>query len=213
MRKYVKEFFNKAVEKDKERQKKRADRRDREGGDQNSAGDGMTNEDRKEEDAVKSDVEGDMAISDDEEEKPQVDSATPATPLDQLSLEGLKRKRDQLLEEGGMDMEDQSIPNKLMRSETPPPPPPPPAPANGRYPDFEGATDASMDEAVGTPLEDLSSTMVSSSTRLPPLSVNASTNGTPTDQLYADGEERDDADRGELEANGEDHGYPRPLRV
>ena len=77
------------------------------------------------------DSEGDedMVVSDDDEQpKPKVESTTPSTPMDYVStVEGLKRKRDELLEAQNTEIDDpEATPNKLMRSEGPLPPPPPP---------------------------------------------------------------------------------------
>lgn len=139
MRKYVRDFFDKAVEKDKERQKRRAERNAKEGKAQNSlVGAEKPGVGGGEENPRTEDLE--MATSDQDEEDLKPESTTPATPLDQLSLEGLKRKRDQLFEENGLDCNDpESTPNKRVKSETPPPPPPPPppAPTDGVYPEMD----------------------------------------------------------------------------
>lgn len=213
VRKYVKDFFEKAVEKDKERQKRRADRKVKGDDIQKSPVDAEILGDKKADDAEKSDDDRDMALSDDDEEKAQVESTTPATPLDQLSLEGLKRKRDQLLEEGDSDTENTSNPNKLIKSETPPPPPPPPAPVNGLYPDVDEPTDAEMDNAKDTPTEDLSGTLESSSIQGRSHASILSRNGTPMEQALVDGDGKDAADVEEHGVNGEDHGLPHPVHV
>ena len=211
MRKYVKDFFDKAVEKDKERQQRRAERKAKEGMEHKSPMDEGRLDDRKEDDGAKSDDDQDMAVSEDEE-KPHIAPTTPATPLDQLSLEGLKRKRDQLLEEG-MNIEDESTPNKLIKSETPPPPPPPPAPVNGVYPDVEEASDAAVDDAVDSPMDDPLSTMENSNIGPPSPPLNPSTNGNPTGKGVEDGAEEHDVDGRERQINSEDHGYPPPVQV
>lgn len=171
-------------------------------------------EDKDEDDAVKSDEDRDAGISDDEVEKPQIDSTTPATPLDQLSLESLKRKRDQLLEEEGKDtdLNDESMPNKLMKSETPPPPPPPPAPVNGVYPDIEEVADMAMDGAADTPMADPSSTTGDIATQPPAPPVSHSINGRPSNMPFQDGKENHGAG-GQHEDYGEDRDYPRPVDV
>ena len=162
VKKYVRDFFDKAVEKDKERQKKRAERKAK--GDLTKSPDPGLDDGTKE-DAAKSDNEMEAAASDDEDEKVKPESATPATPLDQLSLEGLKRKRDLL--HGDQDAgseDDESTPHKRTKSESPPPPPPPPAPTNGIYPTDESSsadrTDGSLetpqtDTVEGTPIADV----------------------------------------------------------
>ena len=220
VRKYVKDFFDKAVEKDKERRKRRADRKIREGEGHKSPMDGGVLGDKQDNDTAKSEEDRDIAISDDEEEKPPVDSTTPATPLDQLSLEGLKRKRDQLLEEEEMGIEDQSTPNKLIKSETPPPPPPPPAPVDGVYPDIQMSTEAVVEDPVDTPTDACSTTMDDSMTRPSLPSATKLANGTSTNMLSGSEDNGQRVDGGEQEVNGEDHetngeshGVSRPVHA
>lgn len=128
VKKYVHDYFEKAVVKKKEHDRKKLERKAREvemGGPLASTT--ATNLEKEEED--KSDGEHDVAMSDDEDTKLKRESATPITPLDtQSTSERLKRKRE---EDDPDDMKrDDATPSKRLRSETPPPPPPPP-PANG----------------------------------------------------------------------------------
>lgn len=128
VKKYVHDYFEKAVVKKKEHDRKKSERKAREvelGGPLTST----TATKAKKEEEEKSDGEHDVAMSDEEDMKLKRESATPITPLDpQSNAEGLKRKRE---EDEPDDMRrDDATPSKRLRSETPPPPPPPP-PANG----------------------------------------------------------------------------------
>ena len=128
VKKYVHDYFEKAVVKKKEHDKKKSERKAKEV----EAGGPLTSSTAtrvKKEEEEKSDGEHDVAMSDDEDAKLKRESATPKTPLDpQSNAEGLKRKRE---EDEPDDMKrDDATPSKRLRSETPPPPPPPP-PANG----------------------------------------------------------------------------------
>lgn len=128
VKKYVHDYFEKAVVKKKEHDRKKSERKAREvelGGTLTST----TATKVKKEEEEKSDGEQDVVMSDDEDTKLKRESATPITPLDpQSNAEGLKRKRE---EDEPDDMKrDDATPSKRLRSETPPPPPPPP-PANG----------------------------------------------------------------------------------
>ena len=130
VKKYVHDYFEKAVVKKKEHDRKKSERKAREvelGGPLTSTTATKVKKDEEEEE--KSDGEHDVAMSDDEDLKLKRESATPMTPLDpQSNAEGLKRKRE---EDEPDDMRrDDATPSKRLRSETPPPPPPPP-PANG----------------------------------------------------------------------------------
>ena len=124
MKKYVHDYFEKAVVKKKEHDRKKAERKAKEVGLGGPLA--LTTATRvKKEEEDESDGEHDVAMSDDEDAKMKRESATPITPLDpQLNAEGLKRKRE---EDGPDDMKrDDATPSKRLRSETPPPPPPPP---------------------------------------------------------------------------------------
>ena len=131
VKKYVHDYFEKAVVKKKEHDRKKSERKAREvelGGPLTSTT--ATKVKKEEEEEEKSDGEHDVAMSDDEDTKLKQESATPITPLDpQSNAEGLKRKRE---EDEPDDMKrDDATPSKRLRSETPPPPPPPPPPTNG----------------------------------------------------------------------------------
>ncbi|KAL9007247.1 MAG: hypothetical protein Q9188_000050 [Gyalolechia gomerana] len=135
VKKHVKEFFDKAVMRKKERDEKEAEKRKEEGLPAVSPA--------VDTDAAKNDEESDieprMDLSEDEAERLEADMATPGnlatpvTPADLLSNgDQLKRKRNS--EEGNGEGEDdlESTPSKRLRSETPPPPPPPPEEVNSR---------------------------------------------------------------------------------
>ena len=128
VKKYVHDYFDKAVVKKKEHDRKKSERKAKE----LEAGGPLTlttaTRVKKEEEEM-SDGEHDVAMSDDEDAKLKRESATPITPLDpQSNAEGLKRKREE--DEAGDMKRDDATPSKRLRSETPPPPPPPP-PADG----------------------------------------------------------------------------------
>lgn len=134
VKKYVKEYFDKAVAKRREHEKKKAERRSKEGESAASPIPAMAADVKKEED---SDGDQDMAMSDDDEDgKPKLESATPVTPSEQLlQAERLKRKRINDEDPDNVKLEDnEATPSKRHKSESPPPPPPPP-PADGTPPD------------------------------------------------------------------------------
>ena len=134
VKKHVKEYFDKAVAKKREHEKKKAGRVSKEGDSAASPARAMVAEVKEEEE---SDGDQDMAMSDDDEDgKPKLESATPVTPSDQLlQAEGLKRKRAKDEGPTSMKTEDsEATPSKRHRSESPPPPPPPPPPADGTPP-------------------------------------------------------------------------------
>ncbi|KAL9591135.1 MAG: hypothetical protein Q9203_000006 [Teloschistes exilis] len=158
VKKHVKEFFEKAVARKKERDEKEA-KTQVNGGPVEASGevDASTTVKPGEE----SDGDQRMDLSDDEAENagpeavtPNI-ATTPATPANQpINGDGLKRKRDGVEESNGDFVEDvESTPSKRLRSETPPPPPPPPAdsdvvatPSSG-YPDLPtAAVDADTSE-------------------------------------------------------------------
>lgn len=124
VKKHVKEFFDKAVLRKKERDENEAEKRKKEG---LPAGSHPTDKNDDE-----SDAEPRMVLSGDEGERPEADMATPgnlATPItiaDQLvNGDRFKRKRSSEERNGGGDDDLESTPSKRLRSETPPPPPPP----------------------------------------------------------------------------------------
>ncbi|KAL8941487.1 MAG: hypothetical protein Q9216_002215 [Gyalolechia sp. 2 TL-2023] len=129
VKKHVKEFFDKAVMRKKERDEKEAEKRKKEG--LPTASPALNTDPAKNDED--SDVEARMDLSEDEDERPEADVAapgnlaTPVTPVEQLiNGDRLKRKRSSegRNDEGEDDIE--STPSKRLRSETPPPPPPPP---------------------------------------------------------------------------------------
>ncbi len=136
IKKYVQDYFEKAVTKKKEHDKKKAERKtmvEERGITEGTA----PNPDVKKEDD--SDEGQDMAMSEDEDEKPKQESGTPVTPMDQLLIaEGLKRKRGIDDNPNVIKKEDEeATPSKRLKSESPPPPPPPP-PLNEMYMDTPG---------------------------------------------------------------------------
>ena len=167
MKKYVKEYFDKAVAKKREHEKKKAERRSKEGESGTSPTPAIVAGVKKEEE---SDGDQDMAMSDDDEyEKPKMESATPMTPSDQLlHAEGLKRKRVNDEDPENMKLEDhEATPSKRLKSESPPPPPPPPPPpADGTPPGPIEFSNGRMDDvnqysyAANGSLRDVESTRV-----------------------------------------------------
>lgn len=162
MKKYVKEFFEKAVAKRREHDLKKAERQAKEGGLAESPAAVPDLGVKKEEE---SDGDQGMDLSDDEE-KEQQELATPITPMDQIANgDGLKRKREGEEGPNGVKIEDDNAtPSKRARSTTPPPPPPPPPPTEGLRADQATADDmASYDDEgrngdsvslLGTPVKD-----------------------------------------------------------
>lgn len=146
VKKYVKEYFDKAVAKKREHEKKKAERRSKEGESAVSPTPPMVADAKREEE--ESDGDQDMAMSDDDEdEKPKLEPATPVTPSDQLSqVEGLKRKRVNDEDPDSIKLEDnEATPSKRLKSESPPPPPPPP-PADGTPPDSMSLSNGGTDD-------------------------------------------------------------------
>ena len=90
IKKYVQEYFEKAVAKKKEHDRKKAERKAHETRfGEPATGTPILGETKREDD---SDGDQDMAVSDDGNPTRGEDSATPVTPLDQLLItEGLKR--------------------------------------------------------------------------------------------------------------------------
>lgn len=148
VKKYVKEYFDKAVAKKREHEMKKAERRTKEGKSAISPTPAMGAEVKKDEE--ESDGDQDMAMSDDDEcEKPKLESTTPVTPSDQLlQAEGLKRKRVNGEDPDSMIFEDdEATPSKRLKSESPPPPPPPP-PADGTPPDSTTFSNGGTDDVT-----------------------------------------------------------------
>ena len=146
VKKYVKEYFDKAVAKKREHEKKKAERKSQVGELAASPVPVIASDVKKEEEESEGDQ--DMAMSDDDEDgKPKLESATPVTPSDQLlQAEGLKRKRLDNEDADSMKLEDnESTPSKRIKSESPPPPPPPP-PADGTPPDSTSFSNGGMED-------------------------------------------------------------------
>ncbi|KAL9014842.1 MAG: hypothetical protein Q9173_000509 [Seirophora scorigena] len=131
VKKHVKEFFDKAVLRKKQRDAKEAEKTKKVGASAKSNTLEAKMNGRPDEG---SDDDEKMELSDDEPEQPALGTetptvaATPVTPADQLiNGDRLKRKRSEEGEStgGGLDYVE-STPSKRLRSETPPPPPPPP---------------------------------------------------------------------------------------
>ncbi|KAL8975539.1 MAG: hypothetical protein Q9197_000216 [Variospora fuerteventurae] len=124
VKKHVKEFFDKAVLRKKQRDAEDAEKM------KSNTAKGEINGKPDE----GSDGDENMELSDVEPEQvalgtdiPTV-AATPVTPADQsINGDRLKRKRSEDQESNGRGLDDvESTPSKRLRSETPPPPPPPP---------------------------------------------------------------------------------------
>lgn len=155
VKKHVKDYFDKAVAKKREHDKKRAERKAKPEGPQESPT-AVVEVPVKRED--ESDGEELMVMSGDdvkeEDVKKEPKSITPMTPLDQtINGDGLKRKRE--VEHGlnGVKIDDEeATPSKRPRSLTPPVPPPPPPPAEG-MPEEESTMDDSGEYNGETPQE------------------------------------------------------------
>lgn len=149
VKKYVKEYFDKAVAKKREYEKKKASLRSKEGESAASPTSAVVADMKKE--GEESDGDQDMAMSDgDEDEKPKLESATPVTPSDQLlQAEGLKRKRVNDEDPHSIKLEDnEATPSKRLKSESPPPPPPPPPPpADSTPPNSISFSNGGIDDA------------------------------------------------------------------
>ena len=130
VKKYVKEFFDKAVAKKKEHDKKKLERKAKDGGSIESPVIPTEIKAKKEEEEG---IGEDVAMSDDEDVKEERTSLTPMTPATQITNgDGLKRKREPNQDLGDIKLEDDdATPSKRPRSITPPAPPPPPPPAEG----------------------------------------------------------------------------------
>jgi [histone H3]-lysine36 N-trimethyltransferase len=138
VKKYVKEFFDKAVAKKAAHDKLKVDKKHGSAADGNntketSNGTSSTTVEADAKNAIKVEELDDMDLSDDGEEIGHAVPSVPATPsLDTPSEEGLKRKRDDLGE--SFDSTPSETPVKRIKEEDmegmpspPPPPPPPPA--------------------------------------------------------------------------------------
>ena len=133
VKKYVKEYFDKAVAKKKEHDKEKAEKKAKDAGSMESPTNPRAETPVKKEE--ESDDEDLMVMSEDEGDvKMEPKSETPITPLEQsVGGDGLKRKREADDDCNGIKPEyDGGTPSKRPRSITPPaPPPPPPPPMEG----------------------------------------------------------------------------------
>lgn len=134
VKRFAKEFFDKAVAKQIEFEKKKVEQKDK-GGEIAASPTRVIKPTLKDE-PDESDGDKGMELSDDDPEREKEDSITPATPMEQMTNgEGLKRKRgndngSNCVNLDDDDDEDEATPSKRPRSATPPfPPPPPPPPA------------------------------------------------------------------------------------
>ena len=133
VKEYVRDYFDKASKKHKERERRKAEKKDH-GGSLSQTSPALTAAEVDQEDRA-SEANDDMVLSEeDDNQKRKLESATPMTPADlALTTDALKRKREDINEVDSLDAS--STPNKLMRSETPPPPPPSfSAGAEGNFP-------------------------------------------------------------------------------
>ncbi|PGH06473.1 histone-lysine N-methyltransferase, H3 lysine-36 specific [Polytolypa hystricis UAMH7299] len=138
IKKYCKEYLDKAVAKHRAYEKKKAEKKAREQKDGNASTNGHAGKPGSEDspqlpggpDAKKdpdSDVEEDIKMSDDEMDKGEDKKSSPMSVEDRsLNAESLKRKRD--AGEGEHIGNGSASPVKRARSTSPPPPPPPPPP-------------------------------------------------------------------------------------
>lgn len=144
VKKHVKEFFDKAVLKKQEYDKRKAARKQTEA-DAPTPIEAAADVDIKDEE---SDLDPEMELSDEEAQKRKQETETPVTPMDRgMSDDRLKRKREEANgSHQARSEEDDSTPSKRMRSETPPtpPPPPPPPPVESKPPDQSPPLDLVM---------------------------------------------------------------------
>ncbi len=132
MKKFVKEYFEKAVAKKIAHDKKKAEQKNK--GEATVSSPTPPNETMINKGVEESDGDEGMELSDDDPGKEKEDDLTPATPTEQMTNgERLKRKRGDEDGFNGVNAEDDdATPSKRPRSATPPsPPPPPPPPAAG----------------------------------------------------------------------------------
>lgn len=148
VKKYVKEYFEKAVVKKRAYDQKKAGRHDK------TADPSALHQPTGLDEVTKgndSDEELDIGLSDNEGGRPKPNSETPTTPLDQpFNGDRLKRKRGTPDVPGSDNTEDEpATPSKRLRSETPPPPPPPPPPpADGRLVNLTTPSDELMTDDI-----------------------------------------------------------------
>ncbi|MCJ1248282.1 histone methyltransferase set2 [Trapelia coarctata] len=144
VKKYVKDYFDKAVAKKKEHDRKKAEKKAKEGGSTESPSNPKVETPVKKEE--ESDYDDLMVMSEDEDVRVEPKSETPITPLEQVANgDGLKRKREMDDDCNGVKSKcDDATPSKRPRSITPPAPPPPPPPMEG-MPEDNAMMDDSAD--------------------------------------------------------------------
>ena len=151
MKKFVKEYFEKAVAKKIAHDKKKTEQKGR--GEATVLSPTPPNETTINQGVGESDGDDGMEMSDDDPEKEKEDDLTPATPTEQIiNGEGLKRKRGEEDEFNRVNAEDDdATPSKRPRSATPPspPPPPPPPPADSNL------SPGIIPAKLATPAEDI----------------------------------------------------------
>ncbi|BDD61998.1 histone methyltransferase set2 [Monascus purpureus] len=137
VKKFCKEYFDKAVVKHREHEKKKAAKKAKENGEKETPETHQTEKDDE------SDNEAlDVKMSDDEAGKEESRSS----PMDAGEPgAGLKRKREELKLDGEA-VDECDSPSKRQRSSTPPPPPPPPMSPSGEKKGVEEAVTTSKSE-------------------------------------------------------------------
>ena len=126
VKKYMKDFFDKAVAKRRAHEKKKAERKDKEGATPQLPPQIPDQDDRT---GHESDAGQEVDVSDNEMELNDPISSQPASPEgDFLNGDTLKRKREGDGREASTPLVDENSPSKRVKSATPPPPPPPPPP-------------------------------------------------------------------------------------
>ncbi|KAG8532073.1 uncharacterized protein KY384_003710 [Bacidia gigantensis] len=137
VRSYVKEYFDKAAKKHKEREHRRAERKVKQAIGVKETTSAPTAEIMTvETPGENSDGDEEMMVSDKEDNpKQNPKSTTPLTPMDPAAIvESLKRKRNDPCEADGVLVDDpEATPKKLLKPEAPPPPPPPPPEGEGSF--------------------------------------------------------------------------------
>ncbi|KAI9807264.1 MAG: histone methyltransferase set2 [Piccolia ochrophora] len=125
VKKFVKDYFDKAVAKKRDHDKKKAESKSRHG--ESSSASHAGPEKNKDEEIQEPDGDPMLELSDMEDEGVDLNVSQPPTPgLDNVYGDSLKRKRED--DEQYTPTLEEGTPNKRLRSTTPTPPPPPPPP-------------------------------------------------------------------------------------
>ena len=156
IKKYVKDYFDKAIAKKKEHDRKKAERKT----DDPTATGSPTAQTEPEAKETHSDDNDEVMGLSDNEDNLHAGSQSPSTPANQfVNGEGLKRKRITEDDVNGMDGASADVtPSKRVRSMTPPMPPPPPPPPTSAPPADESTdclnvgVESTYVEAVQSPL-------------------------------------------------------------